>query len=139
MSYTATGGQEDTICLKRKRALRIFKQGDSLHYVYQILNASIDSARHADLEVHTRLFRDGKQVYEGKPTPLETASQRDPKRLVAACVLGGLVEIIEPRRILGCRVHRLPGVRRDARIESRWRSVRNFGVPGRKPCRSLAV
>jgi|ERR1035441_7748825 hypothetical protein len=84
MSYTATGGQEDTICLKRKRALRIFKQGDSLHYVYQILNASIDSARHADLEVHTRLFRDGKQVYEGKPTPLETASQRDPKRLVAA-------------------------------------------------------
>ena len=59
-------------------------RNSALHYVYQILNAGADSARHSDLEVHTRLFRDGRQMYEGKPMPLETVSQRDPKRLVAA-------------------------------------------------------
>jgi hypothetical protein len=69
---------------KGNPALRIFKQGDSLHYVYQILNAGADSARHSGLEVYTRLFRDAQQVYEGKPMPLQTTSQRDSKHLVAA-------------------------------------------------------
>jgi hypothetical protein len=59
-------------------------RNSALHYVYQILHAGADSARHSDLEVHTRLFRDGRQMYEGKPMPLETVSQRDPKGLVAA-------------------------------------------------------
>jgi hypothetical protein len=65
-------------------ALRIFKPGDSLAYVYQVLNADTDSARHANLEGQTRLFRDGQQVYEGKPMPLQTIGQPDPKHLVGA-------------------------------------------------------
>ncbi len=68
---------------KGNPTLRIFKQGDSLDYVYQILNAGADSTGHADLEVHTRLFRDGRQVYEGSPMPLQVLSQRDSKHLVA--------------------------------------------------------
>ncbi|HEV3202116.1 MAG TPA: VWA domain-containing protein [Bryobacteraceae bacterium] len=67
---------------KGNPALRIFKPGDSLAYVYQVLNAGTDSARHSDLEGQTRLFRDGQQVYEGKPMPLETIGQQDPKHLV---------------------------------------------------------
>jgi len=69
---------------KGNPAMRIFKPGDSVAYVYQVLNANTDSAKHADLEGQTRLFRDGQQVYEGKPMPLQTISQQDPKHLLGA-------------------------------------------------------
>jgi len=35
-----------------------------------------------ELEVQTRLFRDGQQVYTGTPRPMETANVEDPKRLL---------------------------------------------------------
>jgi VWFA-related protein len=68
---------------KGNPALRIFKPGDSLDYVYQILNAGANSAKPIDLQVHTRLFRDGQQVYEGKPMPLQIVTQQDPRHLLA--------------------------------------------------------
>jgi VWFA-related protein len=68
---------------KGNPVLRTFKQGDELAYVYQIFNADVQP-RQGGLEVHTRLFRDGQQVYEGKPMPLQTVSQPDPKHIVAA-------------------------------------------------------
>lgn len=69
---------------KGNPVLRTFKQGDSLAYVYQIFNADTDPAQRAGLEVHTRLFRDGQPVYEGKPMSLQTVTQPDAKHLVAA-------------------------------------------------------
>ena len=83
----ATGGGEGQVKQqdpKGNPALRIFKPGDSLAYVFQIFNAESDAAKHTDLEVHTRLYRDGQQIYEGKPMPLEPVSQQDSKRLLGA-------------------------------------------------------
>ena len=51
-------------------AVRIFKQGTAITYGYQILNAQADAANKPELDVQTRLFRDGEEVYTGKPTPL---------------------------------------------------------------------
>jgi hypothetical protein len=33
--------------------------------------------------VQTRVFRDGKQVYQGKPMPFAAEGQKDPKNLIA--------------------------------------------------------
>lgn len=84
---TAAEGGEGQMAqqdVKGNPVLRTFKQGDALAYVYQIFNADTDAAEKTSLEVHTRLFRDGQPVYEGKPMPLQTVNQQDPKHLVAA-------------------------------------------------------
>jgi len=63
-------------------AVRKFKQGTEITYGYQILNAHTDAAKKADLEVQTRLFRDGEQVYAGKASPLLVQERPDTKHLV---------------------------------------------------------
>ena len=63
-------------------AVRIFKPGTPLLYGYQILNAQADASKKPELEVQTRLFRDGQQVYTGTPKPMEAVPSEDPKRLV---------------------------------------------------------
>ena len=63
-------------------AVRIFKPGAALVYGYQILNAQAGSDNKPQLEVQTRLFRDGQQIYTGKPAAMDTGAQQDPKRLV---------------------------------------------------------
>jgi VWFA-related protein len=65
-------------------AVRIFKPGTPITYGYQILNAQADANKKTGLEVQTRLFRDGQQVYAGTPKPLETGAAEDPKRLLGA-------------------------------------------------------
>ena len=74
-------------------AVRIFKQGTAITYGYQILNAQADSANKPELDVQTRLFRDGEEVYTGKPTPLPILGQEDPKRLIGGgrMQLGGKI------------------------------------------------
>src|SRR5213078_3687742 len=63
-------------------AVRIFKPGTPIIYGYQILNAQADNAKKPELEVQTRLFRDGQEVYQGTPKPMETGPAPDPRRLV---------------------------------------------------------
>jgi hypothetical protein len=63
-------------------AVRIFKPGTAINYAYQILNAQADGNRKTDIQVQTRLFRDGETVYEGKPGPLPPADQPDPKNMI---------------------------------------------------------
>jgi len=63
-------------------AVRIFKSGAAIAYAYQILNAQAGEDKKPQLEVQTRLFRDGQAVYTGKPTAMETPPQPDPKRMV---------------------------------------------------------
>jgi hypothetical protein len=55
-------------------AVRIFKAGMPIVYAYQILNAQTDSAGKPELEVQTRLFKDGQQIYAGKPSPLPNSA-----------------------------------------------------------------
>jgi VWFA-related protein len=64
-------------------AVRIFKPGTAIVYAYQILNARADNNRKFQLEIQTRLFREGRQVYAGSPTPLND-EQKDPRHLLGA-------------------------------------------------------
>jgi hypothetical protein len=72
-------------------AVRIFKPGTPIAYAYQILNAQADGNRQTELQVQTRLFRDGQQVYAGTPKPLESKGAEDPKRLLG----GGRMQLGE--------------------------------------------
>jgi VWFA-related protein len=63
-------------------AVRIFKPGAAILYGFQVLNAEADSNKQTGLELQTRLFRDGTQVYAGKPMTLPSKGQTDPKRLI---------------------------------------------------------
>ena len=56
----------------------------AFNYAYQVLNAQPDGQNHPDLQVQTRLFRDGKEVYQGKPAALPVEGQPDPRRLIGA-------------------------------------------------------
>jgi hypothetical protein len=64
-------------------AVRIFKPGTPILYGYQVMNAQSNSEKKTDLEVQTRLFRDGQEVYAGKPNPLEPGPTADPRLLLA--------------------------------------------------------
>ena len=65
-------------------AVRIFKPATAIDYAYQILNAHADSNKKFQLEVQTRLFREGQQVYAGPPTPMNGEGQKDARHLVGA-------------------------------------------------------
>jgi VWFA-related protein len=62
--------------------VRIFKPGTAILYGYQVLNAQPGPDKQAALEAQTRLFRDGKEFYVGKPMELSSAQQPDVKHLV---------------------------------------------------------
>lgn len=64
-------------------AVRIFRPGAKLQYEYQIFNTHLDKRNQPEIEVQTRFFRDGKQIYAGTPMPLGKADLSDPKRVVA--------------------------------------------------------
>jgi hypothetical protein len=66
-------------------AVRVFHLGRQMVYAYQILNAQVDRAtQKPQLVTQVRLFRDGKQIYAGKPAPFDPAPQTDWKHLLAA-------------------------------------------------------
>lgn len=48
-------------------ATRVFAPGDEILYGYQILNAKQEANQKPDLEAYTRLFRDGQEIFTGKP------------------------------------------------------------------------
>jgi VWFA-related protein len=75
-------GQVPVANIEGSPAVRIFKQGQTILYAYEILNAHADAAKRPQMEAQTRLFRDGKQVYEGKPMPLSFDGQAETKRLL---------------------------------------------------------
>jgi len=74
-------------------AVRIFKQGTAITYAYQILNAQGDAGKKPEVQVQTRLFRDGEEVFSGKPAPLPVAEGEDPKYLIGGgrMQLGGQI------------------------------------------------
>ena len=68
--------------------VRHFRPGVIVSYGYQIYNAKLDRATaRPQLETQLRLFRDGQQLFAGKPLPFDATGQVDPKRLNAG---GGL-------------------------------------------------
>jgi hypothetical protein len=64
-------------------ATRVFKPGDAMSYQYFVFNAKSGVEHKASLEVQTRLFRDGKQVYAGQPMVPTVAGEVSSGRLLA--------------------------------------------------------
>jgi hypothetical protein len=60
-------------------SLRQYKKGSVLNYGFVIFNAKTDSAKQPNLTAKTRLFKDGRLVFEGKAQPVNFAGQTDPK------------------------------------------------------------
>jgi VWFA-related protein len=59
-------------------SLRQYKKGSVLTYGFAIFNAKTDAAKQPNLSSKTRLFKDGKIVFEGKSQPVSFAGQSDP-------------------------------------------------------------
>ena len=65
--------------------VRQFRQGSEIGMAYSIYNAPLDPATHLpQLTTETRIFRDGKLVYTGKPAPVDVAGQTDLQRIASA-------------------------------------------------------
>jgi VWFA-related protein len=68
-------------------AMRVFAPGEDILYGYQILNPQVDSNQKAQIEVSTRVFRDGAEIFTGTPQPMNTGVQTDIKKMVNGGVL----------------------------------------------------
>lgn len=63
-------------------AVRRFRPGATLDYAYLVYNARTTTASPSpQLIAQIRLFREGKLIFSGKETPIETAGQADLKRI----------------------------------------------------------
>lgn len=58
-------------------SLRKFKHQTTLRYGYLVYNPKLDSKQKPRLEVYTKLFSEGKLIYETKPTLLDLGGQTD--------------------------------------------------------------
>ena len=98
-------------------ALRRFKSGTNLLFGYAIYNGRVDKqANTPSLSTQTKIFRDGKVVYEGPLKPIDVAAQKDMERLSA----GGGVQLgtaLEPGEYL-LQVIVTDPVKR--RVATRW-------------------
>ncbi len=65
-------------------AVRIFESGETIAWAYQILNARAGKDRKPQLMAQVRLFHEGREVYEGKATAMESGEQGDSKRMIAS-------------------------------------------------------
>ena len=63
-------------------ALRIFTPGKLLTYGVQVINAKADGGKQPAVDTQLHLYRDGKEMYVGKPIPVQSTEQPDLKRLV---------------------------------------------------------
>jgi len=68
-------------------ALRRVKSGSVLRYGLEIYNARLSPSKQPGIQIKTRLFRDGKLILDGTPTPLELLGQTDLGRIKAARAL----------------------------------------------------
>ncbi len=68
-------------------AMRVFTPGEDILYGYQILNAQVDSNQKPQIESFSRVFRDGQEIFTGKPQAMDNSVQTDLKKLVGGGVL----------------------------------------------------
>lgn len=78
---TPTGNDKSALL---DTTLRCFNRGTLLRYSYVIYNARKSAAQKPQLEIQTRLIRDGKVILEGSPAPFNASDQTDLERLQAS-------------------------------------------------------
>ncbi|MBL8178653.1 MAG: VWA domain-containing protein [Bryobacterales bacterium] len=64
--------------------VRSFRQGQTMLYIFQVLNARMDGDKKPRVDIQATVFRDGKQVFAGKTMPYEPGAGFDPKRMLTA-------------------------------------------------------
>lgn len=74
---TAVGDYDEQNSPMADTALRIFKRGTVLRFGFEIYNAKAAGGQKPQLTTQTRIFRDGKLLYEGKPQPVNVSGQTD--------------------------------------------------------------
>lgn len=62
-------------------SLRQFKRGTVLNFGTQIYNAKLDASRKSNLVYQTRLFKEGKLIFEGKIQPISPQNPLDLQRI----------------------------------------------------------
>jgi hypothetical protein len=70
-------------------AVRHFKAGNVMSYMFYVYNAKLDTASHPQLKMQMKLFRDGAEIFTGQETQYNSGRQTDMQRLVA----GGAIRI----------------------------------------------
>jgi hypothetical protein len=74
-------GEQGGALAEGSPAVRRFRLGEQIDYYVNIYNARLDPAGRPQLETQLRIFRDGQQVYAGRPTPFDLGKQTDMKNL----------------------------------------------------------
>jgi hypothetical protein len=65
-------------------AVRRLSRGSELFYNFAVYNARADRVtKQPRLILQARLFRDGREIFEGRQMPVAVAAQSDPKRVLA--------------------------------------------------------
>ena len=81
--------------LMNDTSLRRFKRGTILRYGFEVYNAKLDAANKGNLTVQTKVFRDGKLLFEGKPTAFQVLNGSNAQKLNSGGVLS-LGKVMEP-------------------------------------------
>lgn len=80
-----TGAQnsDDVPDTQTDTALRRFRRGTILWFGFVVYNAKSEAGNPPQLTTQTRIFRDGKLFFEGKPSPVNISGQSDMRRINA--------------------------------------------------------
>ncbi|MBA3633330.1 MAG: VWA domain-containing protein [Acidobacteria bacterium] len=68
-------------------ALRSFKRGTILRYGFEIYKAKFSAGQIPQMQMRTKIFRDGKLIFEGKQTPVDLSGQTDLQHINASGAL----------------------------------------------------
>ncbi len=68
-------------------SLRRFGRGTILRYGLEMYNAKLSSSGQPQLQMQTRLFQNGKLIFEGKQIPVDTSKQTDLRSIKALAAL----------------------------------------------------
>lgn len=83
INVTANQSEQVASDPMRDTSLRVFKRGTVLRYAYELYNPKFDAGQKPQLSMRTRLFYDGKVIYEGNPQPIDVSGQTDLSRVQA--------------------------------------------------------
>ncbi len=76
---TAIDSEDEQNSPMADTALRSFKRNTVLRYGFEIYNAKAVNGQNPQLQTQTRVFRDGKLIFEGKPQPVNVSGQTNLK------------------------------------------------------------
>jgi hypothetical protein len=65
---------------KDNPAVRVFRAGDTLSFVYKIFNATTDNQNSSRVQAQTRLIAGGREVFTGDPSTIVFVASREPRR-----------------------------------------------------------